>query len=107
MRQHPATGYRLLNLSEETLDLANGVYGHHEFWDGSGYPKGLRGEEIPLISRIITVVETYERIRNQGNYSRESMEEALQIIRENAGIKFDPAIAESFIKMIMSQKDTE
>ena len=107
MRQHPATGYRLLNLSEETLDLANGVYGHHEFWDGSGYPKGLRGEEIPLISRIITVVETYERIRNQGNYSRESMEEALQVIRENAGIKFDPAIAESFIKMIMSQKDTE
>ena len=107
MRQHPATGYRLLNLSEETLDLANGVYGHHEFWDGSGYPKGLRGEEIPLISRIITVAETYERIRNQGNYSMASIEEALRVIRENAGIKFDPVIAESFIKMIMSQKDKE
>lgn len=99
-RQHPATGYRLLNLSEETLALANGVYGHHERWDGSGYPKGLKGAEIPLISRIICVAEAYERIRNRANYREESRAEALLAIQGGAGTLFDPQIAESFLRMM-------
>lgn len=100
LRQHPATGYRLLNLSEETLALANGVYGHHERWDGSGYPKGLKGAEIPLISRIIGVAEAYEQIRNKGNYSEKSKAEALNVIQNGAGTLFDPQIAESFLRMM-------
>jgi len=106
LRQHPATGYRLLNLSEETLALANGVYGHHEHWDGSGYPKGLKGMEIPLISRIICVVEAYERIRNHANYREESRAEALRAIQNGAGTLFDPQIAETFLRM-MADKSGE
>src|SRR5690606_11971287 len=52
-RQHSVIGFRILNSFEETLDLARFVLAHHEHWDGSGYPKGLKGNEIPLLSRII------------------------------------------------------
>ncbi len=67
MRQHPAIGYRILNLFDDTLDLAEYVYGHHERWDGSGYPRGLKHDQIPYISRILSIIEAYERIveRNQ------------------------------------------
>lgn len=100
MRQHPAIGYRILNLSQETLDLSNGVYGHHERWDGSGYPKGLKGEEIPLISRIISVAEAYERILNREKDRETGMEKALKTISEGSGRKYDPAIAELFIRIM-------
>lgn len=100
MRQHPATGYRLLNLSEETLDLANGVYGHHEAWDGSGYPKGLKGKKIPVISRMIAVTEAYERGQSRDYDNEKSREEALQAIRDGAGARFDPQIVETFAQMI-------
>ena len=107
MRQHPATGYRLLNLSAETLDLANGIYGHHECWDGSGYPKGLKGEEIPIISRMIAVVEAYERKRCRDHYNKKSKMEALQTIRDGNGTRFDPQIAETFIQLIASSRKPE
>lgn len=100
MRQHAAVGYRILNLSEETLNIAESVYGHHERWDGLGYPKGLKEEEIPLLSRIIAIAETYERIRNQGDYTEESKTEALRLIRENAGTQFDPNIVALFEKIM-------
>lgn len=102
MRQHPAIGYRILNLSQETLDLANGVYGHHECWDGSGYPKGLKGEEIPLISRILSVAEGYERILNRENNREGGKENALQAIINGSGQKYDPTIAELFV-LIMKE----
>jgi diguanylate cyclase (GGDEF)-like protein/PAS domain S-box-containing protein/putative nucleotidyltransferase with HDIG domain len=104
MRQHPAIGYRILNLSQETLDLANGVYGHHECWDGSGYPKGLKGEEIPLISRILSVAEAYERILNREKDRKAGMEKALQAISMASGQKYDPAIAELFISIMVEDK---
>jgi len=104
MRQHPAIGYRILNLSQETLDLANGVYGHHECWDGSGYPKGLKGEEIPLISRILSVAEGYERILNRENNREAGKEKALQAIINGSGQKYDPTIAELFVLIMKENK---
>ena len=101
-KQHPAVSYRILSMSEDTLDLASGVYGHHERWDGSGYPKGLKGNEIPLISRIISIAEAYSRKMN-ANQNENSKEDALNLILEDAGKKFDPKIVELFINMI---KDT-
>ncbi len=106
IRQHPAIGYRILNLSQETLDLANGVYGHHECWDGSGYPKGLKGEEIPLFSRILSVAEGYER-----NYNREKDPEtgtvkALQAITRGSGKKYDPEIARLFVRIMKEEKES-
>lgn len=101
IRLHSAVGYRILNLFDDTLDLAEYVYGHHERWDGSGYPRGLKEEEIPLISRIITAVETYDRVLNRGELTlEERKQEARNIIKEGAGTQFDPRIAEVLIGIL-------
>ena len=106
IRQHPAIGYRILNLSQETLDLANGVYGHHERWDGSGYPKGLKGEEIPLFSRILSVAEAYERILNREKDWKRGSEKALQAILMGSGQRYDPAIAQLFVRIMKEEIET-
>ncbi|HRW12944.1 MAG TPA: diguanylate cyclase [Syntrophomonas sp.] len=101
MQQHSVVGYRILNLFDDTLDLAEYVYSHHERWDGSGYPRGLQGEQIPKLSRILAVVEAYERVLNRGNLSlAERKQNALGIIKEGAGTQFDPQIAAFFIQMM-------
>lgn len=114
MRQHPVAGYRILNLFDDTLDLAEYVYNHHEHWDGNGYPRGLKGVQIPLISRILTVLEAYERIINRGDESKETRQKnAIQEILNGAGTQFDPMIAKRFasmmsdINMIYKTKKTE
>jgi len=99
-KQHPVVSHRILSMSEDTLDLANGVYGHHERWDGSGYPKGLKGEEIPLVSRIISIAEAYSRLMNPINNKDSSIENALNSILEESGKKYDPHIVEVFVDMI-------
>jgi len=101
LRQHVAAGYRILNLTEETMDLANGIFGHHEWWNGSGYPKGLKENEIPLASRIIAVAEAYDWVCRNRNYTGEQRKLALSEIRKGAGSQFDPRIAECFCKMIL------
>jgi len=101
VQQHSIVGYRILNLFDDTLDLAEYVYNHHERWDGKGYPKGLKGEEIPQISRIISIAETYERVlRREAVSNPESKEKAIQIIKDGAGKRFDPKIAELFVQMM-------
>ncbi len=104
MRQHPAVGYRILNLSEDTSDLANGVCGHHERWDGTGYPKGLKGEEIARIARIISIAEAYDRMTNYGTCTQTCKLEALQTLQENAGKRFDPQITALFVQMMRAQR---
>ncbi|MDD4056982.1 MAG: HD domain-containing protein, partial [Bacilli bacterium] len=101
IRLHSAVGYRILNLFDDTLDLAEYVYGHHERWDGSGYPRGLKGEQIPLISRIITAVETYDRVLNRGEDTLEERKnEARKIIMDGRGTQFDPQVADILISII-------
>lgn len=101
VKQHSVVGYRILNLFDENLDLAEYVYSHHERWDGKGYPRGLKGEQIPLLSRVVSIVETYERIVSRGEKSPKEREKiAIQEIKENAGKQFDPQIAELFARMM-------
>jgi len=101
MQQHSVVGYRILNLFDETLDLAEYVYSHHERWDGKGYPRGLKGEQIPLLSRIVSIVETYERVLNIGELSlSERKSTAIEVIKNDAGKQFDPQIAELFAQMM-------
>jgi len=108
VQQHSVVGFRILNLFDDKLDLAEYVYAHHERWDGTGYPRGLKGEQIPLISRIIAVVETYERVLNRGNLSpKERKAAALDIIREHAGTQFDPQIALLFISVMEKRNGKE
>ena len=102
-QQHPLFGYRILSLFDDTLDIAEYVYSHHEMWNGSGYPKGIRGEQIPLISRIISVSEAYDRIMNTQRLPLEAREQAaVQYIKDGIGTRFDPRIAETFIHLIES-----
>lgn len=103
MRQHSVTGYRILNLFDETLDLADYVYNHHERWDGKGYPRGLKKEEIPLISRIISIAETYERVLNSNDLlPKERKKKAAEVIKEGSGTQFDPHIVEVFLQLLQS-----
>jgi diguanylate cyclase len=100
-KQHPAVGYRILNLFDDTLDLADSVYSHHERWDGNGYPRGLQGEQIPLLARIISIVEAYERVYNRGDVSEsDRRRNALRVIGECAGTQFDPHIAHVFVQLL-------
>jgi diguanylate cyclase (GGDEF)-like protein len=101
IQQHPIVGYRILNLFDDTLDLAEGVYSHHERWDGKGYPKGLKGEEIPLLSRILSIAETYDRLSNNTDVSvKEGEDKPIRTIIEGAGKQFDPEIVDLFVKLI-------
>jgi diguanylate cyclase (GGDEF)-like protein/PAS domain S-box-containing protein len=100
IQDHTVIGYRILNLFEDTLDLAENVYSHHEKWDGTGYPKGLKGKEIPLIARIISLIERYDTMLNGDRDNPECRKKVLKMIEEMAGIKFDPEIADIFIKMM-------
>jgi len=106
INQHPVIGYRILNSFDNTLELAEAVLSHHENWDGSGYPKGLKGEKIPLLARIISIAESYDyMVHVADNITVKCMEEAIQEIHRCAGTQFDPMIAEAFIGMINSGDD--
>jgi len=82
-------------------EAAEMVRYHHEHWDGSGYPSGLRGEEIPLGSRIILVADALDALVSDRPYRRgRTKEEAMQILRENAGRQFDPKVVEALASII-------
>ncbi len=98
MQQHSVVGYRILNLFDETLDLSDGVLSHHEHWDGSGYPKGTAGEEIPLSGRIIAVAEAYDAMTNDYYERSKTHEEAVAEIESLAGSRFDRRVVSAFTK---------
>lgn len=97
MNRHPLTGYRVLNLFNDTMHLADAVLAHHERWDGQGYPKGLKGEEIPLTARIISVAEGYDAMTNMVGGGYGSHEAAVKDIASEAGSKYDPEVAQAFL----------
>lgn len=95
-REHSASGYRILNLFNETMNLADGVLHHHEEWDGSGYPKGLKGEEIPVLARVISIAEVYDAMTNSDSPEPKTKDEAVEEIRKLSGKRFDPEIVKAF-----------
>lgn len=103
IRQHAVSGYRILSLFDFTLDLAESVYAHHERWDGLGYPKGLKEEEIPLMARIIAVAEAYDARIIYDNGSLENKKEALDEMKKLAGNRLDPSIVDCFIEILVKE----
>ncbi|MHC1781465.1 MAG: HD-GYP domain-containing protein [Anaerolineaceae bacterium] len=101
MARHPENGYNLLSpikYLQKALDIP---HYHHEKWDGSGYPYGLKGEEIPLSARIFAVVDVYDALTSQRPYRNAwTHEEAVEYIREQAGAHFDPTIVRYFLSII-------
>lgn len=109
IQQHPLLGYEKLirhdSLKEKTQILM-GVLHHHERWDGDGYPYRLRGEEIPLLARILTVVDAFDAMTSDRVYKKGlSIEEALREIERNIGTQFDPQIAKLFIRICFSHEE--
>ena len=103
IKQHPEASYQILKSTDEYAYLAEIVLHHHERWDGSGYPEGLRGEEIPLLSRIIAVSDTYEALTSKRPY-KEALDKssAIQILNESAGTQLDPRMVKIFVEKVLS-----
>lgn len=101
MRLHPEIGLRILHPMLPHLGPIEGiVLHHHERWDGRGYPKGLRGEEIPRLARIVAVADAYEAMTSDRPYRKGlSPEEAAEVVRKEAGKQFDPEVAEAFLRV--------
>lgn len=102
IKRHPEIGYRILSSSYEMMELAEGILAHHERWDGLGYPKGLKGEEIPKVSRIIALADSYDAMISERPYRKAlSEEEVLVEIESNAGKQFDPELVRIFIEKVI------
>jgi diguanylate cyclase (GGDEF)-like protein/PAS domain S-box-containing protein len=105
IKQHPVTGYRILNAYEDTFELASYLLSHHERWDGLGYPKGLKGKEIPKLSRVLAIVESYEVMSSEMSYVKMiDREKIIEEIENNYGKQFDPYLAKIFVEMIRNDE---
>ncbi len=101
MRKHPEYAYRWLSTIEFLRPALDIPYCHHERWDGTGYPRGLRGQEIPLAARIFAVVDVFDALTSDRPYRKAwSREEAVRYIREQAGRHFDPEVVEAFLDLL-------
>lgn len=98
LMRHVLVGYRILNLSSDTVDLAESILAHHEHWDGSGYPKGIRGEEIPMISRILLVSEHVEAHTGRAEHDTIGDMSLAAYLRRGSGSLFDPAVVDAFLE---------
>lgn len=102
IKKHPAVGYRITQSSPELRHISEYILSHHERWDGLGYPHGLSGENIPLLSRILSVVDAYDAMTEDRSYrSAMTNDDAIDEIRKNAGTQFDPQIAAAFIDRVL------
>jgi len=98
MRHHPQIGFSLLRENPFLAEAAEMVYTHHEWYNGKGYPRGLKGEEICLGSRLFSVIDAYDAMRSERLYrSSLSPETAMAELQKNMGTQFDPDVVEIFI----------
>lgn len=101
IRDHPRAGAEIVGHIKQLQSIIPGIKYHHERYDGSGYPEGLVGDEIPLIARIIAVADTYDAIIHDRSYQKGmSKSEAVAEIAENVGTQFDPRIVEVFAQAL-------
>jgi len=101
MRQHPQYAYKLINPIPYLRPAMDIPYSHHERWDGSGYPRGLKGEDIPLAARIFAVVDIWDALRFDRVYRAAWPEEkVIEYLKNTAGIELDPAIVEKFLELL-------
>ena len=100
IKGHPEKGGEILQPIDQLVDSLSGIIHHHERYDGRGYPQGLKGEEIPLIARIIAVADTFDAINSTRAYREtRSPETALKIVEEVAGSQLDSRIVDTFKKV--------
>ena len=102
VKKHPEAGYRIAKATPEIAHIADYILCLHERWDGNGYPNGLKGEEIPFISRMVYILGSYYAMTNDRPYKKAmSLQEAINKLRDNAGTQFDPNLVPIFINEVL------
>ncbi len=106
MRQHPETGCRILRSVPFLRQVRGVVYSHHERYDGSGYPEGLRGEQIPRAARVFAVADAFDAMTSDRPYrERAGCEKAREEIAKDAGTAFDPQVVKAFLRVPCEEWD--
>ncbi len=101
IKQHPERGQQIAVATEDFAHLATSILTHHERWDGTGYPLGLEGDEIPVMARIISIVDAFDvMIKGRPYKEPVSRDNALREIKRCAGTQFDPQLADRFVKIM-------
>ena len=101
LRTHTEKGYEIANSNNELKEIAEEIRHHHERWDGNGYPDGLSRESIPLLSRVIAVVDAYDAMTNDRSYrAAMPVSKAVEELKRCAGSQFDPFIVSEFLEML-------
>lgn len=104
MKSHAETGYRILSINSEMKEIAKYTLAHHERWDGLGYPRGLKGTEIPLPSRICAIADAYDAMVSVRSYkSALTIEDTKKELKNNAGKQFDPDLVDIFIEKVLQK----
>jgi HD-GYP domain-containing protein (c-di-GMP phosphodiesterase class II) len=99
MRKHPTLAYEMLSPIHYLRSALDIPYCHHERWDGTGYPRGLRGEQIPLAARIFAVVDVWDALNSDRPYRKAwSEDKAREYLRSAAGTQFDPQVVQAFLE---------
>lgn len=101
IQRHPVYARQMLSDIPFLQPAISVAYSHHEWWDGRGYPEGLKGEDIPFLARIFAVVDTWDALRSDRVYRPAwTKQEVMTYLKENAGTKYDPHIVETFLGII-------
>jgi HD-GYP domain-containing protein (c-di-GMP phosphodiesterase class II) len=101
MKQHPVKGFNIMKTIEQMRNVLPGLRSHHEQWDGNGYPDRLKGEEIPLIARIIAVADTLDAMTTNRPYQQAlTFQFAVEKINKNVGVKYDKNVVAAFNRAI-------
>lgn len=101
MRQHPEKGFRIAQATTDLAGIADLILKHHERWDGTGYPLGLAGEDIPIECRILAIADSFDAMTNDRPYRRAiPAEEALTEIKKWSGTQFDPHLVQAFLEIL-------
>ena len=104
IKRHPEIGYRIAVSSKQLSSIAEYILTVHEWWDGNGYPQGLKGENIPVLSRIIAIVDAYEVMITGRPYKKAvSKEEAIAELKKCSDTQFDPELVKRFVKILESK----
>ncbi len=105
MRRHPSYAYEMLSRIEYLRPALDIPFYHHERWNGSGYPHGLAGKDIPLSARLFAIVDVWDALRSDRPYRKElPREQVIEYLRENSGKLFDPQLVEVFLKFVETEK---
>lgn len=104
MHNHPQYAYQMLSPIDYLQPALDIPFSHHEKWDGTGYPRGLKGEEIPIAARLFAVVDVWDALTNDRPYHKGwSQEVAVEYLRSESGKQFDPGVVEVFLRVILGK----